>query len=76
MNNSEVTYANNRTYLSMSRRQCSVWGCYNRKGRCPEDVHLFKKHTLAIYHMRLKIFAGRNFRGFHNSDGHPYCMYK
>ena len=24
--------------LSMSRRQCSVWGCSNRKGRCPEDV--------------------------------------
>ena len=23
----------------MSRRQCSVWGCSNRKGRCPEDVH-------------------------------------
>ena len=22
----------------MSRRQCSVWGCSNRKGRCPEDV--------------------------------------
>ena len=24
--------------LSMSRRQCSVCGCSNRKGRCPEDV--------------------------------------
>ena len=22
----------------MSRHQCSVWGCSNRKGRCPEDV--------------------------------------
>ena len=22
----------------MSRRQCCVWGCSNRKGRCPEDV--------------------------------------
>ena len=22
----------------MSRRQCSVWGCSNRKERCPEDV--------------------------------------
>ena len=22
----------------MSRRQCSVWGCSNRKGRCPVDV--------------------------------------
>ncbi len=21
-----------------SRRQC-VWGCHNRKGRCPEDIH-------------------------------------
>ena len=23
----------------MSHHQCSVWGCSNRKGRCPEDVH-------------------------------------
>ena len=22
----------------MSRRQCCLWGCHNRKGRCPEDV--------------------------------------
>ena len=22
----------------MSQRQCSVWGCSNRKGRCPEDT--------------------------------------
>ena len=22
----------------MSSRQCCVWGCHNRKGRCPEDV--------------------------------------
>ncbi len=22
----------------MSRRQCSVWGCHNRKGRCPENI--------------------------------------
>ena len=22
----------------MSRRQCCVWGCSNRKGRCPKDV--------------------------------------
>jgi hypothetical protein len=24
--------------FSMSRRQCSIWGCSNRKGRCPEDT--------------------------------------
>ena len=22
----------------MSRRQCCVWGCHNRKGRCAEDI--------------------------------------
>jgi hypothetical protein len=22
----------------MSWQQCCVWGCSNRKGRCPEDV--------------------------------------
>ena len=22
----------------MSRRQCSIWECSNRKGRCPEDT--------------------------------------
>ena len=22
----------------LSRRQCSVWGCHNRKGRCIEDI--------------------------------------
>ena len=25
------------TILSMSRPQCSVWECSNRKGRCSED---------------------------------------
>ena len=23
---------------TMSRGQCCVWGCHNRKGRCPEDT--------------------------------------
>ena len=26
------------TIISMSRCQCSIWGCSNRKERCPEDV--------------------------------------
>ena len=24
--------------MNMSKRQCCVWGCNNRKGKCPEDV--------------------------------------
>ena len=35
-----LTYENRARSVrfTMSRRQCSVWGCSNRKGRCPEDV--------------------------------------
>ena len=27
-----------RRTRKMSRRQCCVWGCHNRKGRCAEDI--------------------------------------
>ena len=27
-----------RDLKKMSRRECCVWGCSNRKGKCPEDI--------------------------------------
>lgn len=59
----------------MSRRQCSVWGCSNRKGRCLEDVQ--GKTRYSCEQLRTKVCPELDILvTLCNIQKMPPCVYK
>ena len=53
----------------MSRRECCVWGCINRKGKCPEDI---AGNRLCGCHLpRIEGFPKREYLTLHGIHNMP-----